>query len=486
MPVNISERLKSQIREIQLFWKDPSTGSWSLLQKCPPTQPGFKFQADKEGAYWFTMTTVNLDGKSSPADPEQSQFRMAVIVDLQSPSADVQFVQVANEGQIIQIDVRDPNLDPNKTHVSYQTKDQVWRSLDPIGQTNHFCIPIQAATTGLIRVNATDLAGNTMQHDYDLSLSKVGQVVPESGNGSAAVGVAHGTKPGNLTASTPSEPFQRPYSTERIPTKSAEGDPNVVRVAGSNPGDKSNDIVIHAADIAPPAVSQQGGVPLSLAPSQRPTGPCSPGTSGKQDLPTRAPTEPSNPKNTCPPQELQLPSAPEKTSVSVDRQLINHLQVLLAYKVEQVGASGVGKVEVWITRDQCKTWQKLCEDPQRKSPLAIELPAEGLYGITLVVSNGRGFGNAPPKSGEAPEAWIEVDLTKPTAEMTSVRPGAGEDAGAAIHNLGGQGSQPGHRLGRTVLFQQPRRQLAIARQGAQERRQRIAGCRPATSALKHS
>ena len=50
----------------------------------------------------------------------------------------------------------------------------------------------------------------------------------------------------------------------------------------------------------------------------------------------------------------------------------------------------------------------------------------------MVVSNGRGFGATPPNPGDAPESWIEVDTTKPAAELMHVRAGPGDDS-AALH-----------------------------------------------------
>src|SRR5207248_3167542 len=56
---------------------------------------------------------------------------------------------------------------------------------------------------------------------------------------------------------------------------------------------------------------------------------------------------------------------------------------------------------------------------------------EGVYGVSQVASNGRGF-STPPRAGETPDYWIEVDLTRPTVELTSVQPGVGADAKAVV------------------------------------------------------
>src|SRR5262249_207152 len=50
----------------------------------------------------------------------------------------------------------------------YQTKDKIWRPLDTIsGSFDTYCIPIQAATTGMIRVTAMDKCGNKTVKDFN-------------------------------------------------------------------------------------------------------------------------------------------------------------------------------------------------------------------------------------------------------------------------------------------------------------------------------
>ena len=113
--------------------------------------------------------------------------------------------------------------------------------------------------------------------------------------------------------------------------------------------------------------------------------------------------------------------------MSTRRHLVNSGRVVLEYQIEQTGVSGIGRVEVWYTRDKGQNWLKLGEDVDRKSPAEIDLPGEGLFGVSLVVANGRGFGTAPPRAGDTPDWWIDVDLTKPQGDLLNVRSSPGED-----------------------------------------------------------
>jgi hypothetical protein len=106
----------------------------------------------------------------------------------------------------------------------------------------------------------------------------------------------------------------------------------------------------------------------------------------------------------------------------VGHQVINSTHATLAYQIDQPGPSGVGRVEVWLTQDKGQTWKFLCEDPNRRSPVEIDLPGDGLYGLSLAVGNSAGTACTPPIPGETPDWWVEVDTSKPVAQITSVHP----------------------------------------------------------------
>src|SRR5262249_24493611 len=98
-------------------------------------------------------------------------------------------------------------------------------------------------------------------------------------------------------------------------------------------------------------------------------------------------------------------------------QIVNTPQVSLDYEVAKAGPSGVGKVELWITQDDGRSWRFYAEDPDQKSPITIDLPGEGVYGFTLVLQSGAGLSKGAPVAGEAPEIRIELDTTPPLAQL---------------------------------------------------------------------
>jgi hypothetical protein len=141
-------------------------------------------------------------------------------------------------------------------------------------------------------------------------------------------------------------------------------------------------------------------------------------------------------KNDVPPAKVEstsdkLPTAPsDKMPVAAVRHLLNCTRVSLDYQIDQVGPSGVGRVEIWMTNDEGKSWQRLCEDKDRVSPAEFDLPGEGLYGLSVVVTNGNGQGDPPPGKGDQPDYWIEVDTTKPVAQLMGAKLIQGDASGA--------------------------------------------------------
>jgi hypothetical protein len=111
---------------------------------------------------------------------------------------------------------------------------------------------------------------------------------------------------------------------------------------------------------------------------------------------------------------------------------VNSKRISLNYKIEKEGPSGISKVELWVTRDlrEGRKWAKLTEETNPKPPFVFDVQDETVYGFTLVVKNGVGLGEAPPRDGDPPQVWVEVDLTKPNVNWVATEVGQGPDTGS--------------------------------------------------------
>jgi hypothetical protein len=337
LPLQVDDRERAHIKEIQLWCKFGPAGTWTLKESVPPTKKEFVFRAQQEGEYSFTVVTVDLAGKKNPPDVSRVPPGLVVVVDKQPPELVVHPVPGPNGQPLLQCDVRDANPDYTKTRLEYQVSDQKWQPLERVQeQPAVYRVPEGVAGKSIIRATAVDLAGNVTTQEISL------QPAPSA---AAAGAPAPVPSPTPLPAAT----------TAQVPDLPA---------------------------VPPPALETQSNKVTDKV-----------------------------------------------TPAAHSRQVINSTHTFLNYQIDHQGPSGVVKVEVWMTRDEGQTWQKLCEDSSRRSPVAIDLPGEGSYGLSLVLSNGNGNVGAPPARGDAPDFRLEVDMTKPVARLTDVRNGTGADIG---------------------------------------------------------
>jgi hypothetical protein len=122
---------------------------------------------------------------------------------------------------------------------------------------------------------------------------------------------------------------------------------------------------------------------------------------------------PSVPNN---PTGAQLPAA----------QIINVWKFDLGYDIEGKGASDVSRAELWVTRDEGKTWIRwaVSDKADGKFPVNLERidnranpTIEGMYGFKIVLVSGAGLTKGAPISGEIPEIRIDVDTTAPVLKL---------------------------------------------------------------------
>jgi hypothetical protein len=342
----------------------------------------FTYRASHDGEYWFTVVSVDQQGRGIPADVTREEPGLVVVLDTQQPTLDLRLLPAAPEGMVIQCDIRDLNLDLYKKRVEYQTADKQWRTMEPMpGRSDLYCIPRQAMFTGLVRLSAVDLANNTAIREFNVGSME---------------------QPTQVTQSVRPEILANEGAVQQMQHVTPEGKGPILSAG-------NQETVVSPPEQAPSALPTTGGIPLQPEASAQTT----------SKFPAGSPPTP-------------VIEGARRTNPSPTRQLINGTHAVLEYQVEKIGPSGVGKVEIWMTPDQGQSWKCMGEDADRKSPAEVDLPSEGVYGISLVVSNGRGFGGTPPAKGDSPDLWVEVDMTAPTGELLSVRPGTGNDAGMLL------------------------------------------------------
>lgn len=100
---------------------------------------------------------------------------------------------------------------------------------------------------------------------------------------------------------------------------------------------------------------------------------------------------------------------------------VNSLSFELEYDVGPLASQAVEQVTIWGTRDDGRSWVQLGIDDDRRSPCAVKVEREGMYGFAIVIGTGSAA-NPSPKAGDAPEIRVGVDLQKPQVRLTTAEP----------------------------------------------------------------
>lgn len=115
-------------------------------------------------------------------------------------------------------------------------------------------------------------------------------------------------------------------------------------------------------------------------------------------------------------------------------QMIGSKRFRLNYGIDAIDPSGVARVDLWVTRDDGRTWQSWGTDPDNVSPFPVEVEDEGRYGFRIVVHSRDGLTGRGPGNGEKPDVFVQVDTQSPLAQIVSVPYGRGAEAGRLIIN----------------------------------------------------
>jgi hypothetical protein len=105
--------------------------------------------------------------------------------------------------------------------------------------------------------------------------------------------------------------------------------------------------------------------------------------------------------------------------------VINYLTFDLAYEVESRGPSGISRVDLWVTRDDGRTWLKWSQHDGKGPNIRVNLnlpsnpQPEGMYGFRIVPVSGAGLSEREPAAGDAPDLRVIVDVTPPQLDLFS-------------------------------------------------------------------
>ncbi|MFO0802952.1 MAG: hypothetical protein U0791_07490 [Gemmataceae bacterium] len=437
-PIQFAPDKVKSVRKVELHVSNDGGQVWQLAAVAPPTQDVFAYTAPTDGRYWFHIVTEDLSGKKDPPDLTKEAPAMKVLFDTKQPVITLVNAKRAGDEVMVEwkIDDQFPKDDATKVHFRPAGATEGWQEVTvPSNSKNgvRFAPGVAGAIT--VRVSTTDLVGNKAEVVRELE----GAVAAASTSFSPAATVpppmnaipAGGPIPPPLEL-VPMLPSTPPTVPPTTPAPPATVPPAAIPSAPMNLVPPA---VIPSAPMSttPPAVVPSA--PATVPPAAIPSAPVNttpPAAAPAPFVPTTPAGEPVSsamkngnaPVPTFDPRANVQPVGGATGPVIEPRAtVINAMHFDLNYQVEQRGPSGISRVDLWVTRDDGKSWVWWSKHEGRDPALKVNLGTssnsqpEGLYGFRLVPVSGAGLSDAAPTAGEAPDMRVIVDTTAPVVKI---------------------------------------------------------------------
>jgi hypothetical protein len=465
IPIGISGQ-KDKIHEVELFVSSDEGKTWIRTSVMPPDKEGFTYTAPTDGTYWFKVCVIDKMGGRQPNDIYKSGDLKKILVDTLPPTlrivkAERQGDRVQGEQILVSWEIQEQNPDLNTLKLEYKTSDGFWypATIIPamIGQGKFRPLNSGPVT---VRMQVSDLAGN---QSVPAEMEVAGHEEISANLTTTSMQVPANSNTGTATSPSPSFPpvAQQPVVTPPV------AQPAYVNNSGAPIGGAAPVIPQGYGGNSPATVNSTGGISsggmhggtavnyqvpprtaainstLEKAPASLVMGPSgaanAPGNwqqnNGQQSMSAHRPDSGEYGANWSAPAPasgraggIGLPVGNPPGEVlsrwvnNTRTQITNTTQITLNYQIDRLGPSGVGSVDLYLTRDGGQRWQRYAEDTDREPPMVVDLPGEGLFGLRLVVTSRAGLGRRPPQSGDLPEMYVEVDMTPPVVKLYRPEP----------------------------------------------------------------
>jgi len=377
-------------RELQLFVSANRGGNWELAQSITPQSGKFEYQAPADGEYWFAVRTIDGSGLSHPPGP-RFEPGLIVVVDTIAPTLAINLEQTPAGKIQLTWSANDAQLDMSTLRLEYTQPGLTAAESVSVVPSARGMTAWTVPSAGRVRVKGTiaDLAGNVGQASAEIEAAGTGPAKPSVPD---------------LRAPIADGPHDDQHAEQTLPAPGIKIEPN---------------IAVHPQ---PAITTMRPG--LTPAPPSLPIMPTMPQTPLVSDQPQ---FRPDVVQERWPATVPPTPPEAQVFRTNSRQRIVNSRKFQLGYKLDDVGPSGIGGVELFITQDQGRMWYRYGEDPDRQSPFDVSVPRDGEYGFTVRVRSGAGLGSEPPTPGEPPAIQIIVDQTPPRIELLPIQQGRGSE-----------------------------------------------------------
>jgi hypothetical protein len=416
------------VAEVHLYVSDNGGATWRLESRVEPGAGAFPFRATKDGEYWFAIHTLSRSGPLRPPATDRPGLR--VVVDTVPPGLQLQARRGGGGEVSAQWRIDEPNLRRESFLLQYRTSPyQPWQTVavdhawsdgtGPIWTGQVTWWPQTVFERLEIRAEVSDTAGNTA-----VSHAQIGTQAETRRNGGTLASQG-GTGPAGTAQAAPAATSAR--QTGWRPAVSSAGSDIPPMVSGpAGGGTRGPDSTPEPPFAATPQVDPKavGAERLAALAGTSPT--------PRDENPVAIQISPAYGDRHASGARVSGPTAAAGLPPGVRPRVVGARRFQLEYDVESVGPSGIARVELWGTRDGGRTWTSFGLDEDRRSPFFVTVNDEGVFGFRVAVQSGAGLGGDPPKSGDLPDLWVAIDLTKPTCRILSAQQTAGPEGGQLV------------------------------------------------------
>jgi hypothetical protein len=395
--IKYNPETRKDIQEVRLFLSQDQGQTWFMRQAVLPNVNEFAFTVKDDGMYFINMQLAYLDGRLEPPDVSRVLPAQKIIIDSTPPVVKVGSVQRVGEEIAVDWSVEDKFPNDRMTMIRFRPVsggESDWQVATD-GVLNRNSAKFKCPLTGplVVQVLATDLAGNVGRASKELSAI-------------------------TTSAYTPSTPPVMPTAPLASPASPANPEP--APVAGPLPPPT---LAVEAATppfaptpapaMAPPAVEAQKPIAMGS------------GTGVPVVAPAMVPATPA----AAPPVVSEAP---------IPAQIIRTPRFDLNYQLEG-GPSGIARMDLYVTRDDGRSWIRWSTHSGSESPVKVILDAkfnqelEGEYGFRLVPVSGAGLSEGAPVAGSTPEIKIQLDTTAPVIKVYQPTPDINNRGALMLH-----------------------------------------------------
>jgi hypothetical protein len=400
IPVKIQDAVRANLRELLLYKSDDQGRTWHPAGRIDASKSAFVFYSPGDGTYWFQVAFVNKAGVQDPDDKTimRGAPQIKMVIDTLKPVVRSFQAQRVGDEVLVTWDVQEehPDLSRDGFRLEYQAKDsltEAWKT-----------VPIQIGLKGQVsftpgdkralnlRLTVRDLAGNQSYSQAEVTGTVAAAGYSQESNTLPMEMAVPRQPPEPLKVAPPPEPL-------KVAPPPMDVKPPVFNPPAQDSVQLPPPVPIEHKVLSAPPEALKASEPIMPPPGMMDVKP-----------PVVAPLAP------------RLPAL----------QYINQHLIKLQYQLKRVGPSGVGSVEIWMTKNDGVSWEPYAkikekeidgepvQGPQeREFSFSDERGApfpDGVYGLSLVVKNRAGVGRTP-RPGDMPEMRVEIDTTKPEVQM---------------------------------------------------------------------